>query len=90
VSNSLELDQTPSYSASYQDPSCLQRLLQLRFLRYSLLKDIAYIDIKLGVYHKQSSLKAAIIFKCSDRSYLSMVNLECTFHRWSLKVMNTL
>jgi len=31
VSNCLELDQTPSYSASDLAPSCLQRLLQLRF-----------------------------------------------------------
>jgi len=31
VSNSLELDQTPSYSVSDQDLSCLQRLLQLHF-----------------------------------------------------------
>ena len=31
MSKRLELDQTPSYSASDQDLSCLQRLLQLRF-----------------------------------------------------------
>ena len=39
MSKSLELDQTPSYSASDQDLSCLQRLLHLRVLRYSLPKD---------------------------------------------------
>jgi len=42
MSKSLELDQTPSYSASDQDLSCLQRLLQLRF--FTLQSSKGYRD----------------------------------------------
>ena len=43
VSNSLDLDETPSYSVSHPDPSCLHMVLWLCLACYGLLEEFQFL-----------------------------------------------
>jgi len=73
----------PSNSASDLAPRCLQRLLQLRFLRYSLPKDMYSSNIQNHISACNIWLhKANIIIYKGDgiASIHSQVEFACVFH----------